>query len=421
MFTRMLIGLDGSPNADEALEQAVHLGQRFKSRLLVVHVKEPRSMLEERRASDSGALLERAKERVQDAGLPVDVVQKHGDPDIELAALARDVDTVLVGRRGRSSPQDVVGKTVGSLIRIAERTVIVCASKPSPMKACAVAYDGRETAQRALELAARFASVIHSTVHVIHATIDPSAGTGGGARHRPDAMRRAVRGLARGWRSESPQRRHRFARRGDSAAHRHSRGDRAVSGTFVLVHADESCLGNDSSKPSRGGNGALIEAPAGDSVARWDFYECSPQTTNNKMALAGAIGTLEWLRRQWGHAMVRFVSDSEYLIKGMTEWLPVWEARGWRRKTGALENVELWQKLSQVAKTHKLVDWPWVRGHNEHVKNEYANIVAIRAADEQQRSNGLIPSGFDTWLAQQHARGKFLDFDPDKELHERST
>jgi len=60
----------------------------------------------------------------------------------------------------------------------------------------------------------------------------------------------------------------------------------------ILVHADESCLGNDSSKPSPGGNAALIEAPAGDSVARWDFYEYSPQTTNNKMALAGAIATL---------------------------------------------------------------------------------------------------------------------------------
>src|SRR5206468_4413123 len=67
-----------------------------------------------------------------------------------------------------SSPADVLGKTVSSLIRIAERTVIVCASKPSPMSACAVAYDGRETAQRALELVARFASVTHSTVHVIH-------------------------------------------------------------------------------------------------------------------------------------------------------------------------------------------------------------------------------------------------------------
>ena len=192
-----------------------------------------------------------------------------------------------------------------------------------------------------------------------------------------------------------------------------------MTGRFVLVHADESCLGNDSTKPSRGGNGALIEAPAGDSVARWDFYECSPQTTNNKMALAGAIATLEWVRRQWGHAHVRFVSDSEYLVKGMTEWLPGWEARGWRRKTGALENLELWQKLAQVARAHT-VDWRWVRGHNEHVKNEYANVVAIRAADQQQRSNGLIPSGFDTWLAQQRARGKFEDFDPDKELHERA-
>src|SRR6266516_4579676 len=151
------------------------LGHRFKSRLVVAHVKEPHGL--GRRASDSGELLQRAQERVKDAGLAVETVLKHGDPDAELAALARDVDTVLVGRRGRSSPADVLGKTVSSLIRIAERTVIVCASKPSPMSACAVAYDGRETAQRALELVARFASVTHSTIHVIHATIDPAVGT----------------------------------------------------------------------------------------------------------------------------------------------------------------------------------------------------------------------------------------------------
>jgi ribonuclease HI len=187
---------------------------------------------------------------------------------------------------------------------------------------------------------------------------------------------------------------------------------------FVLVHADESCLGNDSTKASRGGNAALIEAPAGDSVARWDFFDCAPQTTNNRMALAGAIAALEWIRRQWRNAHVRFVSDSEYLIKGMNEWLPGWQARGWRRKTGMLENLELWQALTQVA-AHHTMDWRWVRGHNEHVKNEYANVMAIRAAEHQERSNGLIPSGFDTWLAQQRARGKYLDFDPDKELHER--
>jgi ribonuclease HI len=193
-----------------------------------------------------------------------------------------------------------------------------------------------------------------------------------------------------------------------------------MTAPFVLVHADESCLGNDSTKPSRGGNAALIEAPAGDSVARWDFYDCSPQTTNNKMALAGAIATLEWIRRQWHNAHVRFISDSEYLIKGMSEWIKEWEARGWRRKTGALENRELWQALQQVA-AHHTVDWRWVRGHAEHVKNEYANVVAIRSAERQERSNGLIPSGFDTWLAQQRARGKYMDFDPDKELHERIT
>jgi ribonuclease HI len=187
---------------------------------------------------------------------------------------------------------------------------------------------------------------------------------------------------------------------------------------FVLVHADESCLGNDSSKASRGGNASLIEAPAGDSVARWDFYDCSPQTTNNRMALAGAIATLEWVRRQWRNAHVRFVSDSEYLVKGMTEWMPSWQARGWRRKTGSLENVELWQALAQVT-AHHTIDWRWVRGHNEHVKNEYANFLAIRSAERQERSNGLTPSGFDTWLAQQRARGKYVAFDPDEELHER--
>jgi len=186
----------------------------------------------------------------------------------------------------------------------------------------------------------------------------------------------------------------------------------------ILVHADESCLGNDSSKPSPGGNAALVEAPAGDSVARWDFYECAPQTTNNKMALAGAIAALEWIRRQWKHARVRYVSDSEYLVKGMNEWIKDWRARGWRRKGGAIENLELWQKLEQAARAHD-VAWSWVRGHDDHPKNEYADFLATRAAEHQERSNGLVPSGFDTWLDQQRARGKYATYDPDKELHER--
>ncbi|HET7380081.1 MAG TPA: ribonuclease H [Gaiellales bacterium] len=189
--------------------------------------------------------------------------------------------------------------------------------------------------------------------------------------------------------------------------------------TSVLVHADESCLGNRRDEPSPGGNGALIEAPAGDSIARWDFYEFAPATTNNRMALAGAIATLEWVHRQWQHARIRYISDSEYLVKGIIEWLPGWKARGWKRKGGEIENLLLWQKLDQATQGLTL-SWEWVRGHNEVAKNEYADFLATRAAERQERSNGLVPSGFDTWLAQQRARGKYQAYDPDGEVHERS-
>ena len=178
---------------------------------------------------------------------------------------------------------------------------------------------------------------------------------------------------------------------------------------FVVVHADESCLGNGTTPPNPGGNAALIEARAGDSVARWDLFECAPETTNNRMALAGAIATLEWLHRQWQRAHVRYVSDSEYLVKGMNEWVSGWQARGWKRKTGAIENLPLWQKLVQAA-----------AGHAGHPKNEYADFLATRAAEQQQRSNGLVPSGFDTWLAQERARGRYLDYDPERDLHVRA-
>ena len=185
----------------------------------------------------------------------------------------------------------------------------------------------------------------------------------------------------------------------------------------VLVHADESCLGNDRSKPSPGGNAALIEAPAGDSVARWDFYECAPQTTNNRMALAGAIATLEWIRRQWRGANVRYVSDSEYLVKGIREWVPGWKARGWKRKGGPVENLELWQKLDQAAVAHE-VSWEWVRGHAGHPKNEYVDELAVRAAEQQERSNGLLPSQFDNWLKAAQAKGRFPNYEPDREVRE---
>jgi nucleotide-binding universal stress UspA family protein len=174
MFTRLLIGLDGSTTADEALEQAVVLAHRFRAKLVIAHVREAATG---RRAPHGAKLLERAGERARAAQVDAETALRQGDADRELAALAHDVDAVLVGRRGSSSPEGVLGTTVASLIRIAERCVIVCGATPSPMEACAIAFDGRETAMRALALVGRFASIAHSTVHIIHATVDPSLGT----------------------------------------------------------------------------------------------------------------------------------------------------------------------------------------------------------------------------------------------------
>lgn len=173
MFTRLLIGLDGSTTADEALEQAVVLAQRFKAKLVIAHVREAAAG---RRSPHGAKLLERAAERARAAQVDAETALRQGEADRELAALARDVDAVLVGRRGSSSPAGGLGTTVASLIRIAERCVIVCGAKPSPMAACAIAFDGRETALRALALVGRFASIARSTVHIIHATVDPSMG-----------------------------------------------------------------------------------------------------------------------------------------------------------------------------------------------------------------------------------------------------
>lgn len=171
MFTRLLVGLDGSPRADSAFEQAVLLGKRFGSTLIVAYVREP-----DARDADGAAMLDRAQERVLAAGLQIETVALTGHADVELAELAKTADAVLVGRRGVTTKRDALGPTVASLVRIAERCVIVCGGLPSPMKSIAVAFDGRDTSRRALELAMQFATVAESTVHIVHASEDREAG-----------------------------------------------------------------------------------------------------------------------------------------------------------------------------------------------------------------------------------------------------
>lgn len=178
--------------------------------------------------------------------------------------------------------------------------------------------------------------------------------------------------------------------------------------TPVLIHADESCLGNQyRDKANPGGAGGLVEQFRPE--AGWhrrDYWAYEPDTTNNRMALRSAILGLGSLRRPCD---VVFTSDSQYLVKGMKEWIHRWIRRGWRRKGGPIENLELWKRLATVARRHR-VQWQWVRGHAGHPKNEYAHRLATRAAEERDSSRGLVPSEFGEWLHERIDRGQFVDF-----------
>lgn len=185
-----------------------------------------------------------------------------------------------------------------------------------------------------------------------------------------------------------------------------------MSGVAIL-HLDESCLGNGREGQNPGGGGGLIEARSGDDrIQRRDFYISAPATTNNRMALASAVAALQLLAGKEVRLRVLMVSDSQYLVKGMREWVSGWAARGWRRREGAIENLELWKALVASARLHD-VQWTWVRGHKGHAKNEYANDLAVLAAREQRTSEGMVESDFGEWLTARRAEGLYLAYDPD--------
>ena len=175
---------------------------------------------------------------------------------------------------------------------------------------------------------------------------------------------------------------------------------------LVAVFADESCLGNGKAGATPGGAGGLMEwrYPATGAILRWDFWISEPDTTNNRMALRSVIEAFQGLSRKGNTFSVVFTSDSRYVVDGMTQWVPGWMARGWTRKTGPIENLELWQEAVAAAEPHER-EWRWVRGHAGHPQNEYANFLATRAAAEQTRSDGLVPSGFEAWVTAQRAKG----------------
>lgn len=136
----------------------------------------------------------------------------------------------------------------------------------------------------------------------------------------------------------------------------------------VIAYTDGACSGN----PGPGGWGAVLA---------WNGRERElsggeAETTNNRMELMAAIRALETLKRP---CPVKIVTDSEYVMKGITEWMDAWKARGWRtagRKP--VKNRELWERLDRQIQRHD-VDWQWVRGHSGHEGNERADELAREA------------------------------------------
>ncbi len=135
----------------------------------------------------------------------------------------------------------------------------------------------------------------------------------------------------------------------------------------VEIYTDGACKGN----PGPGGWGVLLKAGGTEK----ELFGGELLTTNNRMELLAVIRALESLKRP---CQVTLYLDSQYVLKGITEWLPGWKAKGWRTAARQpVKNVELWQELDiLVSQAGHTIDWRWVRGHNGDPGNERADALA---------------------------------------------
>lgn len=132
----------------------------------------------------------------------------------------------------------------------------------------------------------------------------------------------------------------------------------------VTIYTDGSCQGN----PGPGGWAAILKYGKHER----EISGGEKDTTNNRMELRAA---LEALRALTEPCRVTLYTDSEYLKKGITLWMPNWKRRNWRRKGGKLANVDLWMKLDEEIQRHE-IHWRWVRGHAGNVMNERVDKLA---------------------------------------------
>jgi len=145
-------------------------------------------------------------------------------------------------------------------------------------------------------------------------------------------------------------------------------GAAAGESSLVEIFCDGACSGN----PGPGGYGAILRCNGHEK----ELSGGEPHTTNNRMELTAALEALRQLTRP---CSVTVTTDSQYLVKGMTEWIRGWQAKGWKNsKKETVLNRDLWEQLLEVCSRHS-VRWVWVRGHAGHVENERCDLLAREA------------------------------------------
>lgn len=145
----------------------------------------------------------------------------------------------------------------------------------------------------------------------------------------------------------------------------------------VEIFCDGACSGN----PGPGGFGCILRSCGKEK----ELSGAEPHTTNNRMELTAAITALETLKRPCD---VVLTTDSQYLVKGMTEWIPGWIRRGWKNsKKEDVLNRDLWERLLELTRIHR-VEWAWIRGHNGHQENERCDALARAAIIGMQQRTG---------------------------------
>ncbi|WP_067518034.1 ribonuclease HI [Endozoicomonas ascidiicola] len=143
----------------------------------------------------------------------------------------------------------------------------------------------------------------------------------------------------------------------------------------VEIFTDGACKGN----PGPGGWGVLLRY--GD--LEKELYGGEPETTNNRMELMAAIEGLKALKRP---CSVTLTTDSQYVRKGILEWMKGWKRKNWKNAAGQpVKNQDLWKMLDEQNQKHE-VEWRWVRGHTGHRENEIADQLACKGAEEHKRS-----------------------------------